>query len=203
MTILPKRMLRVAGPCVIATLLLLPQLARSAGSGPLETFKSICADTFPGFEAMGEKVEALGGSLEPSLDPIFSRVPYIEPNSAKSGSTDKAHANPLDDMGVDYAEGVALGLPAAGCSIMSRRTVDEAAISQLLDGFEAVFSLGYQKGTFIGGGPYRAWVVQLKGRRAVLTILQPWFFGKQTGVKVALIRLDEALINQLIASIKT
>jgi hypothetical protein len=57
--------------------------------------------------------------------------------------------------------------------------------------------LGVQEGTFESGGPYRAWVVQLKGGMAVLTIKEPQFAGK---TMVVLVRLDETLINKLIAS---
>ena len=93
--------MRVAGHCVIPALLLLPQAARAAGGGLVETFNSICTDTFPSFQAMGDKVEALGDRLEPAPEAAFSRVPFVVPNSAKQGSTDKRHTNPLDDMVVD------------------------------------------------------------------------------------------------------
>jgi len=45
--------------------------------------------------------------------------------------------------------------------------------------------------------PYRAWLVRLNGRRAVLTITEPRFGGRVVGVGVALIRLDETLLDQL------
>jgi hypothetical protein len=141
---------------------------------------------------------AVGWSRRPRRHSHAS--PFIVPNSAKQGSTDKRHTNPLDDMGVDYAEGFVSNLPAAGCSVARRGGIDEAAIAQLLNSFEsfetAVF-LGDQKGTFTSG-PYRAWVVRLNGGRAVLTLTQPQFAGKTMGVMVALVRLDETLINQLI-----
>ena len=197
MTMRPNRLLRVAGHCVIPALLLLPQAAPAAEGGLVETFNSICTDTFPSFQAMGDKVEALGGRLEPAPETAFSRVPFIVPNSAKQGSTDKRHTNPLDDMGVDYAEGFVSNLPAAGCSVARRGGIDEAAIAQLLNSFETAVFLGDQKGTFTSG-PYRAWVVRLNGGRAVLTLTQPQFAGKTMGVMVALVRLDETLINQLI-----
>ena len=192
----PNRLLRVAGHCVIAALLLLPQAAPAAAGGLVEAFNAICADTFPSFQAMGDKVEALGGWLEPAPEPVFSRVPFVIPNSGKQGSTDKQHINPLDDMGVDYAEGVVLNLPAAGCSVARRGAIDEAAITQLLNRFEAAVFLGAQKGTFTTG-PYRAWLVRLNGRTAVLTVTEPQFAGKTIGAMVALVRLDETPINQL------
>jgi hypothetical protein len=39
--------------------------------------------------------------------------------------------------------------------------------------------------------------VRLKGGRAVLTITEPQFAGRTRGALVALVRLDETLINQL------
>ena len=194
----PNRLLPFAGYCVIPALLLLPQAAPAAGDGLVETFNSICTDTFPSFQAMGDKVEALGGELEPKLNAAFSHVPFVLPNSAKQGSTDKRHTNPLDDMGVDYAEGVISDLPAAGCSIMRRGGgIGEAAVAQLLKSFETAVFLGDHEGTFISG-PYRLWMVRLKGRWAVFTIMEPQFAGKTSGVMVALVRFDETLINQLI-----
>jgi hypothetical protein len=192
----PNRLLRVAGHCVIPALLLLPQAAPAAGGGLVETFNAICTDTFPSFQAMGDKVEALGGRLEPAAEPLYSRVPFVVPNSAKQGSTDQRHTNPLDDMGVDYAEGVVFDLPAAGCSVSRRGGVDEAAIAQLFNRFETATFLGDQKGTFTSG-PYRAWLVRLSGGRAVLTIAEPQFAGKTMGVMFALVRLDETLLDQL------
>ena len=73
---------------------------------------------------MGDKVEALGDRLEPAPEAAFSRVPFVVPNSAKQGSTDKRHTNPLDDMVVDYAEGVVSNLPAAGCLVARRGGID-------------------------------------------------------------------------------
>ena len=129
---------------MIPALLLLPQAARAAGGGLVETFNSICTDTFPSFQAMGDKVEALGDRLEPAPEAAFSRVPFVVPNSAKQGSTDKRHTNPLDDMGVDYAEGVVSNLPAAGCLVARRGGIDEAAISQLLNSFETAGSFAFR-----------------------------------------------------------
>jgi hypothetical protein len=195
--------LRVARYCVIPALLLLPQIAPAAAAGLVETFNAICTDTFPSFRAMGDKVEALGGHLEPSPEPVFSRVPLVVPKSAKTGSTDKRHMNPLDDMAVDYAEGVVFDLPAAGCSIGRRSGIDEATIAQLLNSFETAIYLGIQKGTFTGGGPYRAWVVGLKGRMALLTILEPKLIGNAKAVMVSLVRWDEKLINLMIKGSET
>jgi hypothetical protein len=194
----PNRLLRVAGRCVIPALLLLPHAASAAGGGLVETFKAICSDTFPSFQAMGDKVEALGGWLEPAREAMYSRVRFVIPSSAKQGGTDKRRKNPLDDMGVDYAEGVVSNLPAAGCSVTRRGGSDQATIAQLLNSFETEVFLGDQQGTFTSG-PYRAWLVRLHGGRAVLTVTEPLFAGKPMGVIVALVRLDETLIDQLIA----
>jgi hypothetical protein len=198
----PNRLLRVAGRYVIPALLLLPHASPAAAGGLVEAFNSICTDTFPSFQAMGDRVEALGGRLELAPGERGSRVPFVIPNAVKQGSTDKRHINPLDDMGVDYAEGVVFNLPAAGCSVARRGVIDEAAITQLLNRFEAAVFLGDQKGTFTGG-PYRLWVVRLNGRRAVLTVTESRFAGKTAGMLIALVRLDETLIDQLIAPSNT
>jgi hypothetical protein len=195
--------LRVARHCVIPVLLLLPQAAPAAAGGLVETFNAICADTFPSFQAMGDKVEALGGQLEPSPEPAYSRVPLVVAKSAKSGRTDKRHMNPVDEMAVDYAEGVAFDLPAAGCAVTKRGGIDEATIAQLLDSFETAIYLGVQKGTFTGGGPYRAWAVRLKGGMALLTILEPKLIGNAKAVMVSLVRWDETLINLMIKGSET
>jgi hypothetical protein len=189
--------LRVARHCVIPALLLLPQAAPAAGGGLVETFNAICTDTFPSFQAMGDKVEALGGQLEPSPESAFSRVPLVVAKLAKSWRTDRRN------MAVDYAEGVAFDLPAAGCAVTKRGGIDEATIAQLLNSFETAIYLGVQKGTFTGGGPYPAWVVGLKGRRAILTILEPKLIGNAKAVMVTLVRWDETLINLMIRGNET
>jgi hypothetical protein len=196
-TMLPNYLLRVAGLCVLLTLLLLPQAVRAGGL--TETFNAICTDTFPSFGAMEGKVKALGGWLEPLSDAIFSRVPFVVANSAKTGSTDGHRTMTLDNMIVDYAEGVVADLPAAGCSIGRRSAIDEATVAQLLNSFETTVFLGYNKGSLLEGGPYRAWVVRLNGRRAVLRITELQFGGRAVGVLVALVRLDETLIDRLTA----
>lgn len=196
MTMRLNRLLRVGGPCLFLALLFLPQAARAGGL--IETFRAICIDTFPSFEAMEANTAARGGWLKSEPGAITSRVPFVIPNAVKQGSTQRRHTSRLDDMGVDYAKGAVLNLPAAGCSIESRRLIDKAAIARLLNSFKSAVFLGDIKGT-ITGGPCRAWVVRLNGRRAVLTVTEPRFGGKATGVFVALVRLDETLIKQLIA----
>jgi hypothetical protein len=81
----PNRLLRVAGHCAIPALLLLPHAAPAAGGGLVETFNSICTDTFPSFQAMGDKVEALGGRLEPAPEAAFSRVPLHRSKLGQAG----------------------------------------------------------------------------------------------------------------------
>ncbi|OWJ69085.1 hypothetical protein [Inquilinus limosus] len=178
----------------VATLIL-PGVAQADGERLEKTFLSICVDTFPDFAALGAKVTALGGWLDPKSETI-SRVPFVLPDVAWGGSTGARDRREIGDMGIDRAEGTVSGLPAAGCAITGRGSIDNTAMAQLVGHFEPVLYIGEHESPLMGDRT-RSWWVQVNGQGAVLAITQPRWGGEIIATSIALVRLDKVLIDEL------
>lgn len=174
--------------------LILPGAARAEGERLAETFLSICADTFPDFAAMDAKAAALGGWLDPNPEK-FSRVPFIWPDTAWVGTTGARDHIRDDDMKIERAKGTFSDLPAAGCEVTGRGKIDDAAMARLFGRLEPALYLG-ERGSSLMNSQTRSWLVQLDGQTAILAIIQPKMGGEIFATSIALVRLDETLIER-------